>query len=72
MKKIVICLLVVLPFTAVAQRITPEIEAKAAELVRRMTLREKLDCIGGVRGFHIRAVPRLGIPDIKMSDGNTQ
>lgn len=69
MKKIVICLLVVLPFTAVAQRITPEIEAKAAELVRRMTLREKLDCIGGVRGFHIRAVPRLGIPDIKMSDG---
>jgi beta-glucosidase len=34
-----------------------------------MTLDEKIDYLGGERGFFIRAVPRLGIPEIKMSDG---
>jgi beta-glucosidase len=34
-----------------------------------MSLHEKLDYIGGDRGIYIRAVPRLGIPEIKMSDG---
>jgi beta-glucosidase len=34
-----------------------------------MTLEEKIDYLGGDRGFFIRGVPRLGIPEIKMSDG---
>jgi beta-glucosidase len=34
-----------------------------------MTLEEKLAYIGGDRDFYIRAVPRLGIPEIKLSDG---
>ena len=34
-----------------------------------MTLEEKIDFIGGYQDFHIRAVPRLGIPQANMADG---
>jgi len=34
-----------------------------------MTLDEKLLYVGGDRDFYIRAIPRLGIPAMKMSDG---
>jgi len=34
-----------------------------------MTLEEKIDYIGGFQDFYIRAIPRLGLPAIKMSDG---
>lgn len=49
--------------------ITPEIEQKARELVKRMTLEEKLDYISGPKSFYIRAIPRLNIPEIRMADG---
>jgi beta-glucosidase len=39
------------------------------KLVGKMTIEEKLDFIGGYQEFHIRAVPRLGIPQINMADG---
>lgn len=52
-----------------AQTITPEVEQRAAELVSKMTLDEKLAYIGGYNGFFIRAIPRLGIPEIRMADG---
>ena len=50
-------------------RITEEDERRAAELVARMTLDEKIDYISGVRSFLLRPVPRLGIPEIRLADG---
>ena len=38
------------------------------ERVRSLTLEEKIDLIGGT-GFATRAIPRVGIPAFKMSDG---
>ena len=55
--------------TLSAQQITDEAKQRAAELVAKMTLEEKLDYIGGHNGFYIRAIPRLGIPEIRMADG---
>lgn len=52
-----------------AQRLAPESKERAAALVARMTLDEKLAYIGGYDAFYIRAVPRLGIPAIRMADG---
>ncbi|MDB5202958.1 MAG: hypothetical protein JWQ27_2367 [Ferruginibacter sp.] len=44
-------------------------EARVSSLLQAMTLEEKIDYIGGVDGFYIRGIERLGLPKIKMSDG---
>ena len=56
------------PPTAVPESLD-DVDARAERLVEQMTIEEKLDYIGGERGFFIRAVPRLGIPEIKFADG---
>lgn len=55
--------------TISAQQISDEAKRRAAELVSKMTLEEKLQYISGSKGFYIRAIPRLGIPEIRMADG---
>lgn len=42
---------------------------RAESLLRAMTRDEKLAYLGGDQSMFIRAVPRLGIPAIRMSDG---
>lgn len=44
-------------------------EERAADLLSRMTLEEKVAYCGGVNKFFIREIPRLGIPAISMRDG---
>ena len=50
--------------------LTPEVEARADELLKSMTVREKLTYIGGVDWMYTKPVPRLGIPSAKMSDAS--
>lgn len=45
------------------------VEDRANDLLSKMTLEEKIDYIGGYHAFYIRAIERLGLPEIKMSDG---
>src|SRR4051812_48596351 len=45
------------------------LEQRVEKLLSQMTPEEKIDYIGGDRGFYIRPIPRLGLPEIKMSDG---
>lgn len=42
---------------------------RADSLTRLMTLEEKIGFIAGEKSFYLRAVPRLGIPQIRMADG---
>ena len=49
--------------------ITPEHKAEAEKLLQQMTLSEKIGLIGSEKSFYTRAVPRLGIPQIRMADG---
>ncbi len=45
------------------------VEKRVDSILSKMTLEEKIDYIGGVDSFYIRAIPRLGLPALKMSDG---
>ncbi|QEC44741.1 beta-glucosidase [Pseudobacter ginsenosidimutans] len=45
------------------------VESRVNDLVSRMTLEEKIDYIGGYKGFYIRGIERLGLPEIKLTDG---
>jgi beta-glucosidase len=44
-------------------------DQRAEKILSQMTLEEKIDYVGGYDDFYIRAIPRLGVPALKMSDG---
>lgn len=44
------------------------IEERVEDLLKRMTLEEKIEMIGGT-GFETKAIDRLGIPPLNMADG---
>jgi beta-glucosidase len=45
------------------------VEARVESMLRRLTLEQKIDLLGGVDGFYTRAIPEIGLPRLKMSDG---
>jgi beta-glucosidase len=47
---------------------TPELARRVDSIIGKMTLEEKIDYIGGT-GFAVRALPRLNLPALEMSDG---
>jgi beta-glucosidase len=56
--------------SAIAAPPTPaEIDKKADAILSQLTLEEKIDFIGGINSFYIRAIPRLNVPELKMADG---
>lgn len=71
MKRLLIVLALLLAGICLqAQVITSEHQKRAAELVKQMTLDEKISLVSGYRdGFHTAPVERLGIPEIRMADG---
>jgi len=60
--------ILVFSFLSFAQSTPDAAHEKAVAIVKQMTLEEKVDYIGG-SGFAIRAVPRLNLPALEMSDG---
>jgi beta-glucosidase len=46
-----------------------QVEKRVDDLVSKMTLEEKITLIGGVNDFYIRPLARLGLPQLRMSDG---
>ncbi|NML21239.1 hypothetical protein HHL16_10170 [Pseudoflavitalea sp. G-6-1-2] len=72
MKRIAIAILLTSALTAHAQVYKDKnaaVEARVNDLLSRMTLEEKIDYIGGYKGFYIRGIERLGLPEIKLTDG---
>ncbi|MGE5410442.1 MAG: glycoside hydrolase family 3 C-terminal domain-containing protein, partial [Clostridiales bacterium] len=44
------------------------LEKRVEDLLKRMTLQEKIDLLGGT-GFATKPIERLGIPELRMTDG---
>jgi beta-glucosidase len=44
-------------------------EARADSLLKQLSLEEKIDLLGGVDDFYVRANQRIGLPRLKMADG---
>jgi beta-glucosidase len=44
-------------------------EIEVDKILTQMTLAEKLEYIGGIHSMSIRPIPRLNLPEIRMSDG---
>ncbi|HVT13286.1 MAG TPA: glycoside hydrolase family 3 C-terminal domain-containing protein [Fimbriimonadaceae bacterium] len=45
------------------------VEARVNDLLRQMTIEEKVEMLSGIRSFYTRPIERLHIPSLKMSDG---
>ena len=46
-----------------------EVDSQINAMMAKMSLQDKLELIGGVDGFFIRALPNAGLPRLKMADG---
>jgi beta-glucosidase len=55
--------------TSPAPPASAEVERRVEDLLKQMTLEEKIDLLGGVDGFFVRGVERLKVPRLKMADG---
>src|ERR1022692_4564662 len=69
---LLLVLLLVLPvFLAElqAQTAAPDVEARVDSLLKKLTLEEKVDLLGGEDSFYIRANEKIGFPRLKMADG---
>jgi beta-glucosidase len=44
-------------------------EARVESMLKQLSLEQKIDLLGGVDSFYIRAIPSIGLPRLKMADG---
>jgi beta-glucosidase len=58
-----------IPISAQTPPTSPQIEQRVDVILSRMTPQQKLDMLGGVDDFYIRAFPDLGLPRLRMADG---
>jgi beta-glucosidase len=48
---------------------SPEIEQRVDKLLGQLTLEQKIDLLGGVDDFYVRAMPQIGLPRLRTADG---
>ncbi|MBQ2395263.1 MAG: glycoside hydrolase family 3 protein, partial [Alistipes sp.] len=58
-----------MPMMAQKYVVTQEHKDRAAEIVKQMTLEEKIAYVGGYESWYVREIPRLGLPAVRMADG---
>ena len=66
---VTVVLLLAAPVSPKSPPSAAEIDKRADALLAKMTLEEKIDYLGGVDNFYIRALKRLGLPAFRMADG---
>jgi len=66
---ILIVSLLFIPFLETYAQADVNESSRIEQILSEMTLKEKIDYIGGYQDFYIRPIERLGLPKIKFSDG---
>jgi beta-glucosidase len=56
-------------FPQVTTQPSAQVEKRVNDLLGKMTLEEKITLIGGLNDFYTRPIARLGLPQLRMSDG---
>ena len=71
MRLLIVLMMTLMGFSAAAQQfeITQEHKDRAAEVVKQMTLEEKIAYIAGYKNWYIMPIDRLGLPAVRMADG---
>src|ERR1700749_3535465 len=67
-RNLLVCLTINLSL-ALFGKAADSVDQRVEQLLGQMTLEEKLDYLGGVHAMSIRPIRRLGLPEIRMSDG---
>ncbi len=68
---LLLCISLAVPLAAQAPvPDSPAIEAKAHEMLSKLTLEQKIELIGGVDSMYTNAMPCIGLPRFKMSDAS--
>ncbi|MGO8757103.1 MAG: beta-glucosidase [Terracidiphilus sp.] len=49
---------------------SPAIEAQAHAMIAKLTLKQKVELLGGIDGMFTRPMPAIGLPSFKMSDAS--
>lgn len=57
------------PTVSSPQTLNPDVEKRVDSILSRMSIEQKIDLLGGVKGFYIRGYKDFGLPELKMSDG---
>src|SRR5277367_6465881 len=52
-----------------AQTAPTDVEGRIDSMLKKLTIEEKIDLIGGQDDFYIRANEKIGLPRLKMADG---
>lgn len=68
--KFIIFVIVLLVLFVECSQNESDVNKKIENIIGQMTIEEKIDMLGGYNRFNLRPNVRLGIPEIKMTDGS--